>query len=365
MPGSENHPSETRTSETRTAAVIGLGVIGGSIAAALTARGWAVIGDDANPETVAAAIEQGLIERQGLEGAEITFIATPAGAVVEQVRRALASTEGLVTDVASVKGEISAAISDERFVAGHPMAGSELPGLEGASGDMFDGAVWVLCPSVSTVDSTLSSVRAVLASMGADVVVIDAHRHDELVAMISHVPHLTAATLMSLATERAIEHRALLRLAAGGFRDMTRIASGAPDMWIDVCAANRIAIVGVLDDLIGSLTELRDDVDQGQSDKILGRLTEARSARTNLPSSALHPSELSEIWVPITDRPGELQQVLSLAGELNVNVYDIEISHVAERDEGLLVVVVSSAAAPLLDGGLMALGFRPRIKKLS
>ena len=108
------------------------------------------------------------------------------------------------------------------------MAGSELDGLDGAQADLFGGAVWVLTPVSDTDDATFALVTSVVASLGAEVVAIGPDRHDHLVAVVSHVPHLTAATLMGLASERAEEHAALLRLAAGGFRDMTRVASGRP-----------------------------------------------------------------------------------------------------------------------------------------
>ncbi len=365
MPSPDEVGSAAATTKNqRTAGVIGLGLIGGSIAASLGELGWRVVGHDNDPAVVQAALEQNIIAEAGLGDAELTFVAVPSGSAVDAVQYALATTSGLVTDVASVKGEIADAINDPRFIAGHPMAGSEQSGLAGANARLFDGAVWVLCPSATTEDDTLAEIRLVVMSLGADVVVIDPVRHDELVAMISHVPHLTAATLMRLASDRSLEHRALLRLAAGGFRDMTRIASGDPGMWIDICASNKTAIVSVLDDLIGSLGEIRSVVDEGDSDALRTMLTEARSARSNLPSSALHPSELTEVHVPIADEPGELQQVLSLAGELNINVYDIEISHSATRDRGLLVVVVSAANAPLLDAGLLARGYRPHMKKL-
>src|SRR5207253_638851 len=147
--------------------------------------------------------------------------------------------KGVVTDVGSVKSSIVAACDDPRFIGGHPMAGSELEGLDGADPNMFAGAVWVLTPGPSTADATFATAAALAAEPGAEVVALPADRHDQVVAVVSHVPHLAAATLMGLASERAEEHAALLRLAAGGFRDMTRIASGHPAIWLDICAENR------------------------------------------------------------------------------------------------------------------------------
>ena len=209
--------------------MVGLGLIGGSIALALRDRAGTSPATTSTRPRIERALDDGAIDAGGFDpDAEITFVATPVLAVADQVKRALAETTGLVTDVGSVKSGIAAAIDDPRFVGGHPMAGSELDGLDGADAAMFEGAVWVLTPTPTTADSTFSQVAAVVAELGAEVVALPPDRHDQVVAVVSHVPHLTAATLMGLASDRAEEHAALLRLAAGGFRDMTRIASGPP-----------------------------------------------------------------------------------------------------------------------------------------
>ncbi|MDG1392022.1 MAG: prephenate dehydrogenase/arogenate dehydrogenase family protein, partial [Ilumatobacter sp.] len=265
----------------RRANVIGLGLIGGSIALALQERGWTVSGDDARHPTLLAALERGVIDATGLDPqAEITFVAVPVLAVGDQVDRALAATMGLVTDVGSVKGPVCRAHDDRRFVGGHPMAGSEFDGLDGAQADLFNSAVWVLTPLSTSDDATFAQINSIISSLGADVVALSPERHDQLVAVVSHVPHLTAATLMGMASERAEEHAALLRLAAGGFRDMTRVASGQPDIWIDICSENKVAIMSALDGLIAGLSEIRDVVAVDDHDVLRARLQAARDART-------------------------------------------------------------------------------------
>ena len=122
----------------------------------------------------------------------------------------------------------------------------------------------MLTPTVDTDPDAFARIRSVVTSLGADVVALPPERHDELVAMVSHVPHLTAATLMALAADGAEEHAALLRLAAGGFRDMTRVAAGSPAIWPDICAENRDAIVGSLDRLLAALAGMRDLVGVGR-----------------------------------------------------------------------------------------------------
>ncbi|HQV57859.1 MAG TPA: prephenate dehydrogenase/arogenate dehydrogenase family protein [Ilumatobacteraceae bacterium] len=359
-------PATTSTAARRRANVIGLGLIGGSIAAALHDHGWHVSGDDSKLDRVDDAVQRGLIDAPGLDpDASITFIATPVTAVAEQARRALAETSGFVTDTGSVKGPIVAAVDDSRFVGGHPMAGSELDGLDGADSAMFNGAVWVLTPSTTTSDTTFSTVAAVVADMGADVVALPPERHDAVVAVVSHVPHLTAATLMGLAAERAEEHAALLRLAAGGFRDMTRIASGSPAIWLDICAENKPAITSALDGLIAGLTAMREVVATDDRNELHRRLVGAREARANLPVRASHPYDLSEVRIPIPDRPGSAAEVFTLAAELGVNIVSFEVVHSVEGNRGVAVVLIDSTTAELYRGGLIARGFRPAVQPLS
>jgi prephenate dehydrogenase len=344
--------------------VVGLGLIGGSISLGLRDRGWHVSGTDVDATRLGQALDKLVIDAVGVDpDADISFVATPVLAIPEAVRRTLAETRGAVTDVGSVKGAV-AAIADPRFVGGHPMAGSELEGLDGADGEMFEGAVWVLTPTASTADATFSAVAAVAAELGADVVALPPERHDDVVAVVSHVPHLAAATLMGLASERAEEHAALLRLAAGGFRDMTRIASGQPDIWIDICAENREAILGALDGLISGLGEMRAAVADDDRARLLDRLRQARDARANLPSRATRPDELSELRIPIPDRPGAAAGVFTLAGELGVNIDSFEVVHSVEGNRGVAVVLVDTADAELFRGGLLARGYRPAVQRL-
>lgn len=349
----------------RRANVAGLGLIGGSIARALTERGWQVGGDDQRADRIEQALSMGIIATAGLDpDAEITFVATPVLTLVEQVQRALRDTKGLVTDAGSVKSALTAAVNDPRFIGGHPMAGSELEGLLGADGSMFEGAVWVLTPTATTPDSTFATVAAVVAELGADVVALPAERHDQVVAVISHVPHLTAATLMGLASDRAEEHAALLRLAAGGFRDMTRIASGQPTIWLDICAENREAILSALDGLIGGLSAIRQVVDRDDRDELQRLLSKARDARANLPVRGTQPSELSEVRIPIPDRPGSAAEVFTLAAELGVNIASFEVVHSVEGNRGVAVVLVDAGMAEMYRGGLLARGFRPAVQRL-
>lgn len=351
----------------RIANVTGLGLIGGSVALALREQGWLVSGNDNDPNIERTALAEGVVDRIGLEtDAEITFVAVPVLAMVDEVRRALAETSGVVTDSGSVKGPIVGTIRDARFVGGHPMAGSELDGLAGADATMFSGAVWVLTPDDDTDDHALSLVSTTVRSFGAETVAVPAEQHDRLVAVVSHVPHLTAATLMQLAADRSDEHTALLRLAAGGFRDMTRIASGAPTIWLDICSENRDAIVDALDAMIDRLQDMRATVDSADRVGLAKTLTAAREARLNLPGRIVHPEQLAEARIPIPDRSGAAAEVFTLAAELGVNIANFEVVHSAEGgNRGVAVVLIDADATDLFRGGLMARGFKPSITPLS
>lgn len=350
----------------RSANVVGLGLIGGSIALALREKGWQVSGEDLDPAVTTAAVERGVISTGGLSAtAAVTFVAVPVQSVPQQVRRALTETLGIVTDVGSVKGSICAQCTDPRFIGGHPMAGSELDGLDGADATLFHGAIWVLTPAPGSPDLVFTALTQIITELGADVVALDPQRHDEVVAVISHVPHLTAATLMGLAADRGEEHAALLRLAAGGFRDMTRIASGRAEIWLDICEENRSAILHGLGGLIDGLGEIREIVKSGDRAGLLSRLNRAREARTNLPGRVTDPTTLAEFRIPIPDRPGAAAEVFTLAAELGVNIANFEVVHMAEANRGVVVVLVDADATELFRGGLMARGFRPSVVALA
>ncbi len=346
--------------------VIGLGLVGGSIAIGLRSRGWTVSGEDRSTDRVEEAIAREFIDHQGLDpDASITFVAVPVLAAQDAVERGLKETTGVVTDVGSVKRALCAAIDDERFVGGHPMAGSELEGLDGADADMFSGAVWVLTPTDATAHTTIAAVGSAVRALGAEMVAMAPQRHDEMVAVVSHVPHLAAASLMGLAADGADEHAALLRLAAGGFRDMTRIASGHPDIWLDICDQNREAIVGTLDRLIGRLGEMRDIVEAVDRDGLLDRLQRARLARTNLPGRIARPESLAEVRIPIPDRPGAAAEIFTLAAREGINIASFEVVHLAESNAGVAVVLVDADAAEAYREVLAGQGMHPAVSPLS
>ena len=217
----------------------------------------------------------------------------------------------------------------------------------------------MLTPTATTDPDAYALVRNVLADLGADVVALAPAQHDALVAVVSHVPHLTAATLMDLAAGLGQEHAVLLQLAAGGFRDMTRIAAGQPSIWPDICDDNAEAIVATLDLLIEAL---------GGHAPAGGRARPrlpARDPRTGRrrPAGAVsdrapQPEELVEVRIPVPDRTGAIAEVTVLAAELGINIVDLEIAHSADGDRGVLVLVVDQLSAPTLVATLSDRGYR-------
>ncbi len=350
---------------TKTANILGTGLIGASIGLSLKASGWTVKGTDKLEENLKAALKTGAIDSAGWnENADISFVAVPVSELNSAIYEALEKTSGIVTDVGSVKAPVIENISNERFVGGHPMAGNELEGTSGARAGLFEGAVWILTPSAETADSTYTEVREVVKSMGAEVISLPAEEHDRLVAVISHIPHLTAGALMRMAVNQSQEHRVLMRLAAGGFRDMTRIASGSPEIWLDICESNKQVICQHLDSFIEELKNMREIIKKGDKEKLFNELSSARNARRSLPVGASRPEDLSEIRVVILDRSGSADEITTLASQLNINIYDLEIAHSIEGGSGTMILIVESSDEKMLCEKLASSGYSPSSRRL-
>jgi prephenate dehydrogenase len=343
------------------AVIVGVGLIGGSIALALREQGWHVSGVDADEARLHEALDRGILDGIGDDPhASLFVVATPAGAVVETAHDLLRrhpADNVLVTDVAGIKAAICSSIEDPRFIGGHPMAGSEQAGLEGARADLFVGASWVLTPGPSTPPGPYARLAGVLKSMGAQPLALEASDHDRLVAHVSHVPHLVAASLMNQASDAAEDDTALLQLAAGGFRDMTRIAAGQPGIWPDVCVENAAAILEALDALTEQLSDVRKALSSGDRTTILRVLERASQARQALPGGATDPGKLAQVRIPVPDEPGVIARVASAASDLGVSMLDLEIAHSIEGDRGVLIVVVAEDQAEPYAEALRSQGF--------
>ena len=352
------------------ALVVGTGLIGGSLGLALRQRGWHVSGLDADAGRATAALAAGALDEIcEVLAAEVVFLAQPVALAAEIDQAVLADrrrpADVVVSDVGGVKTPITTALSDPRFVGGHPMAGSEQIGIDGAEADLFVGATWVLTPTATTDPGAYSRLSAVVASLGADVVALSPADHDRMVAVVSHVPHLVAATLMNAAATGAETDALLLRLAAGGFRDMTRVAAGHPGIWPDICSDNSTAIVAALDQLLGDLGTMRDRVATRDRAELFDVLERAARARRALPARAVRPEHLAELRVPVEDREGVFAEITTDASNLGINIYDLEVAHSAEGPRGVLVMVVGSEDARRFRDAIVERGYHCTIGELS
>jgi prephenate dehydrogenase len=355
--------------DVRRVAVLGTGLIGGSIGLALAQREIEVVGFDASDERAARARELGAISAiapslaAAVHGADLVVVAVPVGHIAPLAIAAFDAGAPIVTDVGSVKAPVVAEIVAARpdraacFVGGHPMAGSEQDGVDGADADLFVGASWVLTPTTETDPAAFTTVRAIVGLLGAEAIEVEPEHHDALVALVSHVPQLAASTLMDVASAGGGEHRILMRLAAGGFRDMTRIAAGHPGIWPDILTANRDAVLQALDAYREALGEVRAAVAGGDREGLLDMLKRARIARRNLPVGTPPVEDLVELRIPVPDRPGVIAEVTTLAGRLDVNVFDFEIAHSGEGGAGVIVLVAAATGADELESGLEKLGY--------
>ncbi|MDI6829180.1 MAG: prephenate dehydrogenase/arogenate dehydrogenase family protein, partial [Armatimonadota bacterium] len=234
-------------------AIIGVGLIGGSFGMAIKKRGLAnyIIGIGRNPERLKKAVNLGAIDdwttdvEAGVRNADLIYISTPVGLEVDFIRQAaMAAKSGcIITDAGSTKTKICKDADkiirkDVYFIGGHPMAGSEMTGVEAANPDLFVNAAYVLTPTSTSEPNATAVVRAIAEAIGARVIVMEPEIHDRCVAAISHLTHIIAAALVSLAHEYSLKNPQILDLVAGSFRDMTRVASSSPVLWRDICMTN-------------------------------------------------------------------------------------------------------------------------------
>jgi len=369
----------------RTVVIVGVGLVGGSLGLALRsiADPPHVIGIEPDAEARQWAVENGVVGEAfapdsphvdallGPGGADLVVLATPVQHAVAWLGRLGGlGYDGVVTDVASTKSAIFLVAEmslgeGATFIGGHPMAGSERSGVRAASADLFRGAYYVLTPSVRTNPDAYRRLHSLVTATGARVIAIRPEQHDEAVAAVSHVPHVAAAALTNLAAERADTGEDVLRLAAGGFKDMTRIAAGSPELWTGIVLDNRDALVRGLREYSELLMRFAGLVDSGDAEGILQWLERAAEVRKALPARWVPASErLSVLSVPIIDRPGMVSAVAQAAAHAGCNIEDIEIDHTTEDTAVLRLVLTDEGDATALVAALTQEGFTPDLRPL-
>jgi len=322
-----------------TVVLAGVGLIGGSVGLGLQQRFLArrVIGLDRDPAVLEAARGLGVIDEARLEAgpwlaeADLVVLATPAR-TLERLAAEVApflKADAIVTDVGSAKADVVAALTPLlRFVGGHPMAGSERVGVLNADPSLLENAVWVLTPTDGTDPAALAVVAELVRALGALPIEVAPDLHDRLVATVSHVPYLASVALTQLVAE-ADERELLMLLAAGGFRDLTRVASGSPRMSRDMVVANRAAVRDAVARFGRALTALADRLDDPEA--LLDAAEDAKRTRDALPvvRRTLMPARF-EFVIAVPDRPGELARITKALGDADVNVKDIEVLGIRE-----------------------------------
>ncbi|MCL5291524.1 MAG: prephenate dehydrogenase [Actinobacteria bacterium] len=354
--------------------IIGLGMIGGSLAAALSKYGadeFNIVGYNRTKASVGEALARGYIDRgassptEAVENADIVVVATPVGVIEEMVSEIAASLKqgAIVTDVGSTKAKIVQEVEvmlppGTHFVGGHPMAGSEREGINAANPDIFKNAYYLLTPTPRTDMTAFRKLHAVVARTGANILAISPERHDEAVAFISHLPHLVSAALMNVAASETKQRENLLMLTAGGFRDTTRIAAGNTRLWVDICLENRKAIAHAIRHFQGELSRYLDAMESLDAKALTGYLEEARRARLSLPSILdKRMAELYELYVPVLDKPGVISEITLTVGAAGVNIEDIEILHATESSGTLRLTVAGWEAAEKSAAALKEKGY--------
>ena len=321
-----------------TVVLAGVGLIGGSIGLGLHGRFLAerVVGLDPDPSALDAARGLGVIDAARLEAgpwlaeADLVVLATPVRSLERLARELIPHLrpDAIITDVGSVKAPLVRALAGQRFVGGHPMAGSERGGVLHADASLLENAVWVLTPTAETDPEALRLVRDLVDGLGARPIEVDPDLHDRLVATVSHLPYL-AALALTRAVGLADERDLLALLAAGGFRDLTRVASGSPRMSRDMVVANRDAVRTALAAFSRQLDEVAALLDDPEA--LLEVAEGSKRLRDALPivRRTLLPAR-HEIVIAVPDRPGELMRITRALGEADVNIKDIEVLSIRE-----------------------------------
>jgi prephenate dehydrogenase len=328
--------------------IIGVGVIGGSLGLAIKKRfsSVTVVGFDRR-EVLKKAIRKGAIDiaatslRNALQKADFVFLAMPVSEILKSLPLIAKDLppDAIVSDVGSVKGSIVRRARQlflrGNFVGGHPMAGVELSGVEAAHPLLYENAVYVLTPMHGKVTPAVKRLASFVEELGARVVVLDPRTHDEVASVVSHLPQLTAVALTNVAGGRHPSGRRHLRLAAGGFRDLTRIASSKPEIWADILTQNRVEIDKSLKLMIRELRIYRKLLSRRKGSFLGKKFNSARRIRSNIPKTMkgfIH--QLDELYVFVKDQPGMIARMTSSLARAKVNIKDIELMKVREGRGG-------------------------------
>lgn len=362
-----------------TCGFIGLGLIGGSIARALkqSVPGVRIVAYDVNGDSLKLALEQHIadvaadaVDRR-FSCCDYIFLCAPVqknDANLAAVKEVM-SPDCLLTDVGSVKTAIHAAVRDAGlehcFIGGHPMAGSERTGFVNSKASLLENIYYILTPTRKVPPEKLDNYRQLVTDMGAIPLILDCERHDYVTAAISHLPHVVASSLVNLVRDSDSADGIMKLVAAGGFKDITRIASSSPVMWQQICLTNTENISQLLGDYIDALTEIKETLDTRDKDGLYDFFDSARIYRDSFISASSGPIKRSFcLHVDIADKAGALARIVTLLSEHNISIKNIGITHNRESEDGVLLLefyeeASLQAAIRLLE----AEGYSPCVRK--
>ena len=346
--------------------------MGTSVALAAARAGATVTGWDADPATTARAAALGGFTpaaslEEAVREADLVVVCTPIPTIATSVvaaprrddrrgrdRRRAASRTRCPRQVAAGRARRL-----PRFVPGHPMGGSERSGPEHASPSVLDGIVWVVSATDASDPGAVEALEAGSTGLGARPVRMSADRHDRLVAFVSHLPQVASTALMSLAATEEADEPEILLLAAGGFRDLTRLASSDAGLWSSILLANRDRIVEAIDLYVDRLRSLQEDVVGSRGDAVRSTFAQAKEARLRLATKPQVKSGVAVLQVGVPDRPGALAELTSILAEGSVNIEDLQIVHSPEGGRGTVHLTVAAAAADHATQVLVGAGLDP------
>jgi len=349
--------------------VIGCGLIGGSFAKSLKSLGLAreVVGVDLDVPSLEEALRLGVVDRvtsdiaEGVKNSDLILIAVPVRqtvAILERLATLPLKKGCIVSDVCSTKREVCAASSilpsHVHFIGGHPMTGSEKSGVGASSEWLLQKAVYVLAPSQGTPPEPIERLSSIVSAVGAQPLILDPVTHDQVVAAISHIPHIVAAELVEQVAELGSTSPLYSRLAAGGFRDVTRIAAANPAMWRDVLLSNRDYLIELIDDWQKRMATVRNWLIDEDGDELYRLFERSRTWREALPvrASGAVRSAL-QCTVEVADEPGVIGRIATLLGFACINLRNIGILESREEETGQLILSFSRQQD--LDEGILLL----------
>ncbi len=329
---------------------IGLGLIGGSIAKALrlTFPGCTIIAYDRDFTALALAREDVVDEVwNGVDDAfsrcDIIFLCTPVdynAGYLEQLKK-IKKDSCIITDVGSVKKTIHDVVSElnlgDCFIGGHPMAGSEHSGYAASSAGLLENAYYILTPGDSVSYTNVEKMQTLIKSIGAIPIVMTQEKHDKVTAAISHLPHMAAYALVNLIAQSDDEQETMKIIAAGGFKDITRIASSSAVMWQQICGENKEELIAFMNAYIDTLSSLRDEIADENASYLLNYFKEAKDYRDSFDDVISGPIKRSyRVAVSIPDEAGIIAKISGMFAKDGINLKNMGIVHNREFEEGVL-----------------------------